>query len=144
MSATFFSRRASGSATAIARAAAHGHLVDRADQHRHIVRADDEYDGIAVVDGAQGAVLELGAEHPLAVGVRDFLQLEGSLQRDPVGQAISELVEIGAAVECGKESAELDLGCLIVRVSRPADAGARPRAGSPGAAPDTRTQSPGS
>jgi hypothetical protein len=55
---------------------------------------DDKEHRIPLVDGRERPVLELGGEHPLAVGVGDLLDLERPFQRDGVGQPVAQAVQV--------------------------------------------------
>jgi len=73
-------------------AATGGDFVDVVDHHRFVAGGGDENYGIAVVHGRQRAMLELTGKDTLAVGIGDFLQLEGTFESDGMAYTKSEVV----------------------------------------------------
>jgi hypothetical protein len=72
--------------------AADGDLVDVVDHHRFVAGGGVKDDGVAVVDGGEGTVLELAAEHAFTVSVGDLFELQRTFEGDGVGQAVAKVV----------------------------------------------------
>ncbi len=79
--------------------AAYFDLVDAADDERHIVRSRDKDDRESLADRGERSMLELGREHPFAMGVGDLLQLQRAFEGNRVGRAVAEAVHVVPLVD---------------------------------------------
>ena len=76
-----------------------GDFVQPADDERQIGGRGGEQDRETLADGGERAVLELGREHPFAMGVGNLLQFQRAFERDGIRRAIAETIQVVPLVD---------------------------------------------